>query len=108
MFGIDDFHITRLDPILDFPRKRQHVDRVGAAVSVLLCVQVWWCLSHLSQIPWMLDPTHIPVRPTYLFLRCTEHVNGWAGLTRNAGLALETERFVGASKLPEEKSGLVS
>ena len=33
MFKIDDFHITRLDPILDFPRKRQHMHdaRVGLA-----------------------------------------------------------------------------
>ena len=33
MLKIDDFHITRLDPILDFPRKRQHMHdaRVGLA-----------------------------------------------------------------------------
>ena len=49
MFKIDDFHITRLDPILDFPRKRQHVDRVGAAVSVSYvcrCGGAWWHLGN--------------------------------------------------------------
>ena len=104
MFKIDDFHITRLDPILDFPRKRQHmhdarvglarVRSVGRSTEQLLafcdvrrCGARSTCPRYLESL--LLSYPVLLISSFGVSVCCSEHADGWAGLglNRNAGLA---------------------